>query len=122
MSNNSNNFHFLGESLICNPYVIIIVPCFVRADNDKIRAAICNRVFRPQNEHCYIIVFVTDKKVYGSLCIFGSQVSCHLARILHSVQTDYFKWEVFEAGLTILNGKHKAFDYYVPGKRCSDRV
>ena len=48
--------------------------------------------------------------------------SCHLARILHSVQTDYFKWEVFEAGLTILNGKHKAFDYYVPGKRCSDRV
>ena len=40
MSNNGNNFHFSGESLICNPYVIIIVPRFIRADNDKIRAAI----------------------------------------------------------------------------------
>ena len=39
MSNNSNNFHFSGESLICNPYVIVIVTRFVRADNDKIRAA-----------------------------------------------------------------------------------
>ena len=39
MSNNSNNVHFSGERLICNPYLIIIVPRFARADNDKIRAA-----------------------------------------------------------------------------------
>ena len=39
MSNNSNNVHFAGERLICNPYLIIIVPRFARADNDKIRAA-----------------------------------------------------------------------------------
>ena len=39
MSNNSNNVHFSGERLICNPHLIIIVPRFARADNDKIRAA-----------------------------------------------------------------------------------
>ena len=39
MSNNSNNVHFSGKRLICNPYVIIIIPRFARADNDKIRAA-----------------------------------------------------------------------------------
>ena len=32
MSNNSNNVHFPGKRLMCNPYLIII-------DNDKIRAA-----------------------------------------------------------------------------------
>ena len=26
---------------------------------------------------------------------------------------DHLEWEVFDAGLTILNGKHKAFDYYI---------
>ena len=119
MSNNSKNFHFLGESLICNPYVIIIVPRFVRADNDKIRAAIESSALKM---NIIVIAFVTDRKVFGSLCNFGFQVPCQLARILHSVQTGYFKWEVFEAGLTILNGKHKAFDCYVPGERCSDRV
>ena len=39
MSNNSNNVHFSGQRLLCNPYLIIIVPRFARADNDKIRAA-----------------------------------------------------------------------------------
>ena len=39
MSNNSNNVHFSGERLICNPYLIIIIPRFARADYDKIRAA-----------------------------------------------------------------------------------
>ena len=39
MSNNSNNVHFSGKRLTCNPYVIIIIPRFARADNDKIRAA-----------------------------------------------------------------------------------
>ena len=39
MSNNSNNVHFLGERLICSPYLTNIVPRFARADNDKIRAA-----------------------------------------------------------------------------------
>ena len=39
MSKNSYNVHFSGERLICNPYVIILVPRFARADNDKIRAA-----------------------------------------------------------------------------------
>ena len=39
MSNNSNNVHFSGEGLICNPYLIIIVSRFAWADNDKIRAA-----------------------------------------------------------------------------------
>ena len=38
MSNNSNNVRLSGERLICNPYVIVIVPRFARADNDKIRA------------------------------------------------------------------------------------
>ena len=38
MSNNSNNVHFEGERLICSPYLIIIVPGFAQADNDKIRA------------------------------------------------------------------------------------
>ena len=39
MSNNSNNVHFSDERLICNPYVIILVPRFAQADNDKIQAA-----------------------------------------------------------------------------------
>ena len=28
-------------------------------------------------------------------------------------KTDHLKWEVFDAGLTILNGKPLAFDYYI---------
>ena len=39
MSKNSNNVHFSGERFICNTYVIIIIPRFARADNDKIQAA-----------------------------------------------------------------------------------
>ena len=37
MSNNSNNVHFLGERPFAT--LIIIVPRFAGADNDKIRAA-----------------------------------------------------------------------------------
>ena len=121
MSNNSNNFHFSGESLICNPYVIIIVPRFVRVDNDKIRAAIESSAIKMN-----IIVILSYLKlikiVYGMYAFSNLKSHVIWPEYCTQCKLTIFKWEVFEAGLTILNGKQKAFDYYVPGKRCSHRV
>ena len=63
MSNDSNNVHFSGERLICNPYLIIIVPRFARADNDKIRAANESSALKMN----IIVILYTLKKIIDNL-------------------------------------------------------
>ena len=58
MSNNSNNVHFLGKRLICSAYLLIIIPHFVQADNDKIQAG--NESFNIKN---LVISVRIDNKV-----------------------------------------------------------